>query len=315
MTARQEIPVFRPVAARADVIRKEVEAFNRQRPAVERAMCKGIARTLSPFALVVLTIALLAQSQGAPGITIITVALAVLIGFGLRRLIFKPVTDLKQRNRERLLPVIYGFVDDFRYTHDEAPDVMPWLQKIDLIPFDTSAHAGTITGRYGGAVFTLTEAAMLVEGELQERVLFEGALFHFRREAFFPGTFIAQARGSADEEPGEDLFPDGGLHDIRDPAAPSDDRYRYRATNSEAAEALLRGAFGRVPKWLDDAWGAAAWTLTLSNHDCYLLIPVWTRVFELPAIGRDIDADRDLKPMVAEMCRFMDLITELRKLN
>lgn len=315
MAARQNEPVFGAGEAQLEVIRQEVAAYNRQRQPAEWLMYKGIARKFLPFVGIVLAIVVLAQFQGAPGITIITMALAVLIGFGLRRLILKPVADLKERNRERLLPVIYGFIQDFAYTHDEVPDVMPWLQKIDLVPFDTSMHGGTITGRYGGAAFTLTETEMLVEGERQERIVFGGTLFHFRREAFFPGTFVVQAKGRADDEPGEDLFPDGALHDIRSPAAEAGDRYRLRTTNSSAAEALPGGAFGDLAKRLEDAWGGAAWSLVLHDHDCYLLIPVRTGVFDLPAVGRDIDADRDLNPIVAEMCRFMDLITEMRKLR
>ncbi len=311
-------------ATRMEAIRKAVKAFNRQRPEVERAMYMGIARTLLPFALLVAAIAILALVEGAPGISLIVIALAVLIGFGLRRLILRPVTTLKEKNREQLLPVIYAFIDAFRYLHDETPDVMPWLKKIDIIPFDTSLHAGTITGRHDGAAFTLTETELLAQGERHDRVLFDGTLLHFRRDGLFPGTFVAEAPGSAEDAEGEDdggededepLYAEKGLHDIGGPEGQPDEPYRYRSTNTVAAEALVRGPLGAVLRRLSAEWRGPGFGLVLSNHDCYLLLPGRTRVFELPAIGEDIDVELDVAPMIQEMSRFMDLIGDIRRIG
>ncbi|MDI7864927.1 hypothetical protein MRS76_23650 [Rhizobiaceae bacterium n13] len=312
MAAGKDTPAAGAGAARWKLIRREVEAFNRNRPAVERTMYKGMARMMLPFVLVVLAIAIVAQMQGATGITVIVLALAVLIGFGLRRLVLKPLDDLRDRNRERLLPVIYGQIDDFRYIRDETPDVMPWLHKIELIPFHSSLHAGTITGRHGGTVFTLSETELLADEGRRARSLFEGTMFHFRREVFFPGTFIAQSR--ADAAAGA-LFSDDELGDVSAPGGEPSDRILFRSTNPQAAQALLKGRFAGLPARLDAAWPDAAWSFALSNHDCYLFIPADTRIFDLPPIGKDIDVERDIRPMTDEMRWFLKLMKDTRNLR
>src|SRR4029079_19421167 len=65
----------------------------------------------------------------------------------------RPATRLKQSFRDRVLPVIFGFVDDLHYTNGKTPESFDRLPHAAVGGFNQKTFDDVVSGTYDGFAF------------------------------------------------------------------------------------------------------------------------------------------------------------------
>ena len=91
---------------------------------------------------------------------------------------WEPATNLQQSARDRLMPSVFGFVENLRYRHGRTPDFIAAMPAKSILRFTRIQHDDMITGVHDGLPFSLAECTFWMHEGKSETKTFQGAVFH-----------------------------------------------------------------------------------------------------------------------------------------
>ena len=310
MSGAGAVPDFKPGKEALASIKAAIAAYNADRTGTENRASRNAALMLIPYVITVafLAFVLLPASDGKDfPWTVYWVGLAA-AAFGSAKLwefAWEPVKRLQQNTRSRLVPVICGFVENIRYANKAVPQFMQHLPSESLVVHDRIEHDDLISGRHEGMDFELGEVIFWIKsGKNSEARVFEGVIFYCRAKTPFPGLLIASQKTSWYQR-----FGRGGRSErLRDVACSNkriDETYEFRSDHSEQATRLIDGPLSTIILWLSDNWPDGVARISLEGDHIILLVPTEKNHFELPNISVDLDYERHVAPMTAQLWRLL----------
>lgn len=290
-----------PDEAALQTVRTAIGDYNDARPGLERAMHWRLTVIMGIYAVVAVVafFALVSEIGWGDGLGAV-IAILFGIGWGLYNLCMKPVWDFQQNLRNRMLPLIFGFVDEMRYSKGLKPRFMEKFPKPALLKYGVAEHDDAISGQHDGMHFMLSEAELKTGGK-NKTTLFDGVIFHFYLDHPFPGILAAAKRPTGFQKFAQELFGTGDLSIIDSGDPMIDGTHEFRTDNTTAARTLIEGPLVKALDYLSSVWRDDVVRIALSNHECFLLVPTKKNFFELPDIAHDIDFDRHVAPMIRDL--------------
>jgi Protein of unknown function (DUF3137) len=290
-----------PDKAVMETVRKAIGDYNAVRPGLERAMEWRLTVIMGLYAVaaVVVFFMIVSKTGMDEGLGVV-IAILFGIGWGLYNFCMKPVRDFQQNLRNRMLPLIFGFVEELRYTKGLIPRFMEKFPKPALLKYGAAEHDDAISGLHDGMHFMLSEAELSTGGK-NKTVLFDGVIFHFYLDQPFPGILAAAKRPTGMQKFAQELFGTGDLRIIECGNPMIDATHEFRTDNTAAARPLINGPLVKALDYLSGVWRDDIVRIALSNRECFLLVPTKKNFFELPDIAHDINFDRDVEPMIRDL--------------
>jgi len=316
MDAREFLPDDKTVAA----IRQDIARYEQERAAARR----GAAWRL-PLYLVLLLAAVAVVAVGfnrvadineqwtSPPHVFLYVVAAALAVFLVSRAM-RPVANMEQSFRARLLPMIFGFIENFRYSQGGRPDSFDRLPREAVGSFDRQSFDDVIGGRYGGFDFELYEAILKEKTGNAELTSFHGVVLAFATERPFPGLLVATRKANQVMSFFGHLF-GKPLEAIESGVPALDEKYEFRTDNVAAAEPLVRGRLAQALQWLGETWPGEPARVALRGGDGFLLLPTPKNFFELPPASTPIDYKAHVEPMIADMASLLATAALVRKVG
>jgi hypothetical protein len=290
-----------PDAAVLETVRQAIGDYNEARPGLERAMEWRLTVIMGIYAVVAVVVFFMIVSKIGMGEGLgVVIAILFGIGWGLYNFCMKPVRDFQQNLRNRMLPLIFGFVEELRYTKGLIPRFMEKFPKPALLKYGVAEHDDAISGLHDGMHFMLSEAELKTGGK-NKTVLFDGVIFHFYLEQPFPGILAAAKRPTGMQKFAQELFGTGNLHIIESGDPEVDATHEFRTDHTTAARPLIEGPLVKALDYLSGVWRDDVVRIALSNRECFLLVPTKKNFFELPDIAHDINFDRHVEPMIRDL--------------
>ncbi len=292
---------YMPDEARLAEIRARIGEYNAERPSIRRRAYLQAALYMGAYAAVVLSIFYLMRHSGSKNSLLGWIfAGAAMCGWWIWDFAWKPVKDHQLSLRYRLFPVIFGFIGDMRYSHGHAPGFLDDIRRIKLVQFTHSENDDLVSGMHDGLGFEMLEARLTIGSGKNRTSVFKGLIFRFSLKTEFPGLLAAAKRGNRFQEWLHDLF---GHHS--DTIASGDwdiDRtHEIHTDNHAAAKPLVEGPLVSALTYLRREWWAGEARIALRGRECFLLLPSDRDYFALPDIGRDVDYEADIEPMIRDM--------------
>ncbi len=226
----------------------------------------------------------------------------------------RPATKLQQSFRERLLPIVFSFIDGMRYRKGAVPDSFARLPRETVGSFNRLHFDDVVSGQYAGFPFELYEASLSQKSGKTTVAVFKGVVVSFALERPFPGVLVAARRSGVVTKFFRDFF-GGRLEELKTGLAELDETYDFRTNNTQAAQPLVTGRLPKALLWLAQAWPEQPARVALHDGDGYLLIPTARNFFELPGISVPLDYDTHVKPMIADMASLLATVALVRKIN
>lgn len=304
--------------ARARAVQAVAE-YNAARPGSQMAVYRNIVLFLVPGGLLFAWIAWLILTSGGGKNSPQTFLLAGLImalvwgGPKLWAWVWEPATDLQQSARDRIMPQVFGFVENLRYRHGFTPDFIAALPVKSIVRHTRIQHDDMITGTHDGMPFSLAECTFWMHEGKSEKKEFQGAVFHCKAQQAYPGLLLVSKKlssasrfwfGGPDDRHVPEVFPaDGAVERV----------HSVRSDNASAAKALIDGNLGGALRWLDGAFPDGVPRLILSKDDIFLMVPSEKNFFELPPIGTDVHYEAHVEPIVRELAMLLATGALVRK--
>jgi len=312
---------FMPGEAAVAQIRKDLEAYEAGRRSAERQVWLRVPLFLGALLVVVNLLAWTfnaiadrnEQWLSAPHVFLYVAGLFAL--FFVYRQAMKPATEVRQSFRERLLPIIFGFIKDMRYDHNTTPGSFDRLPRATTGEFNRQIFDDVVTGKYEGFPFELYEAQLSRKAGKSDQTVFKGVILAVEAETAFPGLLVATRRSNAVQSFFQDMFGSRGLEELTSGVAPLDAVYEFRTDNVAAARPLVAGRLAQALQWLGEAWPEEPARVALQGSDAFLLIPHSKNFFELPGISMPIDYDIHVQPIVADMVSLLATGALVRKIG
>ncbi|WP_429127993.1 hypothetical protein [Ensifer sp. 4252] len=191
------------------------------------------------------------------------------------------IQRFRQDARDRLLPELFGFVDNLSYRHGEASPATLALRQTGMIRHDVVDCGDSLSGTYQGASFSLDELTLDMSNEAGAPA-FRGLVLHTALQAPFPGTLMArQLRGILGKAlPAEDRF-DAKLTRIWPDGSELAERHEFLTDNPEAGARVI-GDLSSALAFLEETWELGSVHVLLREESCYVLLPTKRNFFELP---------------------------------
>lgn len=290
-----------PDAAALEAVHAAILDYNGTRPAVERDMLIRIVLMVGGYILAVAFVFYVTVQQNLSNATGWVFALGFIGGFWVWQFALQPSKNFQQYLRDRMLPLIFGFVGNVRYRAGHAPPFMARMPVKELVGRSNAIHNDYISGTFDGLDFTLSETELSTGSGKHKSVLFRGVIFHFQRETPFPGQLFAAKRPHAVARFLRDLFGTGSLDRVTSGYAPVDDSHEFMTSNRSAATPVVQGTLAKALDYLSGVWTDDVVRIALVGQDCYLLVPSKRDLFELPTILSDIEFHRHVKPMIRDL--------------
>jgi hypothetical protein len=227
----------------------------------------------------------------------------------------RPATKVRQSFRERVLPLVFGFVKDVRYANAQTPDSFDRLPRQATGSFNRQRFDDVVSGKYEGFPFELYEAQLSSGSGKSEQVIFKGVVVAFETITPFPGLLVASRRAGQVSKFFRDMFGSGGLEEVQSGVAGLDEAYEFRTDNAGAARPLVSGRLAKALQWLGETWPGEPARVALTGRDGFLLLPVSKNFFELPSISTPLDYKAHIEPMVADMVALLATASLVRKVG
>ena len=309
---------FLPGPAVVDRARAEIEHYNRERETVAaRASWRVRLGLGGVFLGFVAAAGLLAVA--VPRLSFLSghyFALAAVAGvaaFFAHGLAMAPARRFQQSLRDRLFPIIFGFVDDLSYRNGVTPAGYGSMPQGAVGRHNRRSFDDVVSGRYQGFELELFEAKLSNRANKRTSIVFRGVVLASRLPRPFPGTLIAARPIPQFFRFFRDLFSGDGLERVMlgDPAV--DERYEFRSDNAAAARVVAGGDLLKALDWLHDAWPEKPGRVAVSGDRMFVLLPVDKNFFELPHVAVEIDYARHVEPIVADIAVLVATATLMRK--
>jgi hypothetical protein len=228
----------------------------------------------------------------------------------------KPARDTQQEFRDRLLPVVFGFIEDFRYRNNQTPTSFDRLPTEAVGWFDRERFDDAVAGKYEGFAFELYEAELAAKGLARgEDTKFKGVVLAFQTAAPFPGLLVATHKANLVTSFFRGLFGDGNLEEVKSGLAALDENYEFRTDNPAAAQRLVTGRLAQALRWLGETWPDEPARVALNGGDGFLLLPTQKNFFELPPLSEPLDYRTHIQPMIADMATLLATAALVRKVG
>lgn len=228
--------------------------------------------------------------------------------FVAHALAVRPARRAQELPRGRILPMIFGFIEDLDCRHGLTPELFRRLPRELAGPFDSERFDDVVSGRYEGFRFELYEADL----RQKESEVFKGIVVAFEAISSFPGLLVTQRRTNRATGFLGSLF-GRRLKEIPSGNAALDEVYEFRTDNVEAAQPLVQGRLAQALEWLGETWPEQPSRVALAGSEGYLLIPLTKNFFELPEARQPLDYHAHVKPMVADMVALLATAALVRK--
>lgn len=226
----------------------------------------------------------------------------------------KPATRLQQSLRERILPLVFGFIDGVGYRHEETPVSFKRLPAEAVGSFNRQSFDDVVAGRYDGFPFELYEATLRNKAGKSNSVVFKGVIVAFETITPFPGMLVATRKTGKVVGFFRSLFGEK-LEELQSGVEAIDQAYEFRTDNVEAARPLVTGRLAQALQWLLEAWPEKPARVALKGSDGFLLIPQSKNFFELPGISKPLDYKAHVEPIVADMGALLATASLVRKIG
>ena len=316
MDAREFLPDEKFIAAiKQDIARYEQERVSARRQAAWRvpvylvlvlAMVYGLAVAFNRIAD--------ANEQWTSAPHVFLYVAAAALAFFLYSRAMKPVAVLRQSFRARLLPIIFGYIENLRYSHGSRPASFERLPPEAVGSFDQESFDDVIGGRHAGFDFELYEAVLKEKTAGTELTSFHGIVLAFATQRPFPGMLVATRKADQVMSFFGHLF-GKSLHEIESGIPAIDEKYEFRTDNAAAAEPLVRGRLAQALQWLGEMWPGEPARVALRGGDGFLLLPTPKNFFELPPASTPIDYKAHVEPMIADMASLLATAALVRKVG
>jgi hypothetical protein len=248
----------------------------------------------------------------------------VVVAFWLYRAVMRPARLLRQSFHNRVLPIIFAFVQDLRCRTGVTPNSIGRLPKAAIGNYNRRTYDDVISGKYEGFPFELFEARYsnktrksdaTVFSSRSETTVFKGVVLAFESVAPFPGLLVAIKRAGAVTRFFRDTFGADGLEEVTSGQADLDGTYEFRTDNPAAAQPLVSGRLAKLLRWLNETWPQQPPRVALQGGDGFLLLPVAKNFFELPGISQPIDYHAHVEPLVAELVSLLATAALVRQVG
>ncbi|MBO3760466.1 hypothetical protein [Ciceribacter sp. L1K22] len=280
-------------------IRAEIDAYNAERAPVEREAWMRRGAALMGFAVAVVALLLVVGAIGGRFIAGLAGLAIAGLAYGAVFWSERPLRRFRQGMRDRLLPLIFGFVDDLSYKAEGSRRVLERFPKACL-PHDQATFRDEIGGTDGGFRFLIGETVMTTGKGKGRKEVFRGVIVAFAPETGFPGILSGGPRPVGLAGLARAIFGDGGLEAVTDESLPEAVLYEFRTDNAEAASGRLP-ALGKALAYLVTVWPQRPIRIVLHHKHGFLLVATAKDFFELPHGGRALDFDRDIRPMILDL--------------
>ncbi|PWK72596.1 DUF3137 domain-containing protein [Aminobacter sp. AP02] len=311
---------FMPDEAVVAGIRRDIEAYEAQRKAAARSVRWRVPLYLGLLVLVVLGLAMVLNLGADPyeqwfsTLHIYLYLAGFLLSFAVYVLASSAGGNLQASLRDKLLPIVFGFVQDLRLQKAVTPESFARLPRATVGNYDASLFDDVISGSYDGFSFELYEAALWRRSGKADVELFDGVIVAFDMVKPFDGTLIATVRTHAVMSFFSEIF-GTGLKEVRSGVQELDMAYDFRTGNVEAAQPLVSGQMAQALTWLKEAWPGEPARIALKGKDGFLLLPDKRNFFELPASNVPLDYKAHIEPMIADMATLLAITALVRKIG
>jgi len=311
---------FMPGEAVLAGIRRDIEAYEAGRLSAYRQVRWRVPLFIAIVAAVVLAVAWGFNALADPYEQWVSTPHIFLYFFGAVAAIaayfqaMRPANKARQSFRDRLLPVIFGFIEDVRYRHGWVPDSFDRLPRETVGSFNRQFFDDFVSGRYQGFPFELYEARLLEKAGKSSTTAFNGVIVALAAAAPFPGTLVATRRANAVAGFFRGLF-GPRLEAVQSGVPALDAAYEFCTDNAGAAGPLVAGRLAKALQWLGEAWPDEPARIALCGNDIFLLLPQDRNFFELPGVSQPLDYDRDVKPIIADMAALLATAALVRQVG
>ena len=316
-----EIQGFMPSDAVIASIKADLGQYEAQRVSAHRAVQWRVPVFLGVFLAIVVAIAFafnkVADSNeqwvSAPHVFLYVVAL--IAGFAVYAWARGPATRLQNSFRDRVIPLIFGFVSDVAYKRNETPSSFGRMPQETVGTFNRQGFDDVIAGRYEDFPFELYEATLTHKAGKSSSTIFKGVIVAFETITPFPGLLVATRKTGSVVGFFRGLF-GSKLQEIQSGVPELDEAYEFRTDNPDAARPLVTGRMAKALQWLREAWPEQLARLALRDNDGFLLIPLADKnFFELPDIAVTLDYTTHVEPMVRDMASLLATAALVRKIG
>ena len=309
---------FLPNAETVAAIEKDVAIYNERRKLehaeLERRLPALTIAYVAGSALVLYVSYLLFIPDGAWMLGIIA-ALCVFGWRHARNYVTRPAEWTQQHFRDHMLPVLFGFIPDLRYSHDRMPVSFERMPR-QLIPgHNRKEFDDFLSGLLDGRRFELFEMKLVQRSKNSETVMFQGAVLNCKLATPFPGFLVATRKVGDFQRFFRDLFASSAVSEIVCGDERLDRLYEFRTDRRSEARRLLSGGLAEILAGIWKKWPNDTAQLAVSGDDVFVMLPSDTNFFELPPIERPLDYHADLAPMVRHIASFLAIAGEVQKLD
>ena len=225
----------------------------------------------------------------------------------------RPASRLKRSFRERLLPIIFGFVEELHHANGKRPDSFDRLPRPATGSFDEGSFDDVVSGKYEGFPFELYETSLSVESGNSKTTVFKGIVVAFGCVAPFPGLLVAARKTGRGWSFSGDVPGAAPLEAVASGLADLDAAYEFQTDNADAGRVLVEGKLGKVLQWVNATWPGEPPRVALHGRDGFLLLPLDKELFELPAISSPLDYKAHIEPMVADLVTLLATASLVRR--
>ncbi|MCV3206991.1 hypothetical protein OHD62_10085 [Mesorhizobium sp. YC-39] len=226
----------------------------------------------------------------------------------------KPASRLQQSFRDRLLPIIFGFIQEMRYQHGVTPNSFDRLPRGVVGSFNRQAFDDIVSGHYEGFPFELYEAELREGTGKGSSTAFKGVIVAFETIAPFPGILVATRRANVVVGFFRGMFA-SKMEELSSGVPELDAAYEFRTDNAQAAQPLVSGRLAQALKWLGETWPDDPARVALNGSDGFLLLPQPKNFFELPDISVPLDYQTHVAPMISDMGAMLATAALVRKIG
>lgn len=310
---------FLPGEAVIAGIRADIERYEAERRRVHRSVRWRVPVFDGLTLIAVLAIAYLLNGIAHPQEQWISLPHIILYIFAILTLIYMhwsavaPARKLQQSLRDRIIPVVFGFIENISYRHQETPDSFKRLPQEVLETFNRQEFDDVLSGRHDDFPFELYEVELRNKAGRSNSQVFKGVVVAFETVSPFPGLLVAGHKTRKVTGFFRGLFGGDKLREIQSGNPELDDAYAFRTDNVEAAQPLVTGRLAQALLWLHETWPEAPSRLALRGNDGFLLIPQQKNFFELPGISQSLDYRVHVQPMIADMAALLATGALVRK--